>query len=266
MGSRGLDCDSEETRIRVGEVEGLGRYVGRGEFGERGGTSRPLDRGFTTEKVSEDCEFGRGGRSTFECDEELVDGGVSDGWYSDFTTEVFRGGSGDGRGRGSAGNEEFADEGFEVGSVYVGTDDGKVGRRESVLGEGGDGRVFDGGVRGSEEGVTETVSESELMGEVESVGGGISNSLFVFSCDLRNDFLVVFVRKEFSLSNGISKCLCEVSPAIPSRQPSFALFIHREVCAYSSPFKNSAVRIRCSLERADERTPPSNSVSRTNRI
>lgn len=212
MGSRGLDGDSEETGIRVGEVEGLGRDIGRGEFGKRGGASRPLDGGFTTEKVSEDCEFGRGGRGTLESDEELVDGRVTDGRYSDLTTEVLGGGSGNGGGRGSAGNEEFANEGFKVGSVYVGTDDCEVGRGESVLGEGGDGRVFNGGVRGGEEGVSETVSESKLVGKVESVGGRISNSLFVFGGHLRNDFLVVFVRKEFCLSDSISECLCEVSP------------------------------------------------------
>jgi hypothetical protein len=207
-----LDRNTEETSIRVGEVEGLSGNVGRGEFGERGRTSRPLDRRFTTEEVTEDSEFGRGGGSTFEGDEELVYGRVADGGDADFTTEVFRGGRGDGGRRGSAGNEEFANEGFELGSVNVGSDDSEVGGREGGLGEGSDGRMLNSGVRGGEEGVSESVSECKLVGEVESVSGRIPDSLLVFSGDLRNDFFSVLVRGELGLGDSISESLCEVSP------------------------------------------------------
>ena len=68
------------------------------------------------------------------------------------------------------------------------------------MSESGGGFVVDGGVGRGEEGRSESGSESELMSEVESVGGRISDSLLVLGGDLRNDLLVVLVGSEFSLS------------------------------------------------------------------
>lgn len=213
----GRDGETEETGIRVGEVERLGGGSRGAELGEGGGTGAPLDGDVAAEEEAEDGKVEFRGGATLEGNQELVDARVTDRRNADLTTVVLGGGGGGGGGGRGGGGEELGNEARELGAVDVGTDDGEVRGSEGGLGEGDGGGVVDGGVGGGEEGVSESLAERELVGEVKGVDARVRDGLLVLAGNLGNNLLVVLVEGELCLSDSVSKRLGEESPAEKKR-------------------------------------------------
>jgi hypothetical protein len=145
----------------------------------------------------------------------------------------------------------------ELVSGETGPEDGDVALGERFLGEALDVGSGDGRVRRGEERVAETASEGSRVGEVEGEGGRGREGREGLGLDGGENQLGVLVGVKVGRGEDGRENVEEVGPVGSAR---IRLFVDGET--HSSPRRNSAVRNRCSRERAAERTPPYSSASR----
>lgn len=235
----GLDDDVEEGGVRVGGGERAD--LGSGNLGgsdrERAGAGDPLEGGLTAEKVGEDGNFGGLLALLSVGDHESGLGsrvGVGVEGKTFLTAEVFGGrrreaGAG-GRSR-AEGLLNSRGEGLGGNSL---ADDGDVVLREGSLGELLDVVKGDGGVGGSEDGVSEAAAEGDGVGSVDTGSDRAGRGGLSLSLDLGEDELGVLVGEELGRGENRGEEGDEDRPG--------GLGDDRIITTHSLPFRNSALR------------------------
>lgn len=199
----GLDDDVEEGSVGVagGERADLGSGDLGGGLGQGAGAGDPLQGGLTAEEVGENGELGGlGALLSVGDDKGGLGSGVGVGVEGEtlLTAVVLRGGGRKVAAGSGARAERLLDSRGEGLSGDTLADDSDVVLGERSLGELLDVVKGDGGVGGSEDGVSEAATESDGVGGVDTGSDGAGGGGLGLTLDLGEDELSVLPGEELS--------------------------------------------------------------------